>query len=730
MGGTYHQEAAYTRWVVEDGHTWEAPDGGRRRVPLPVVGLVALLAVVVVASLVGGGGHDSPLRVSDGDPDAETEDADAGGWPQALVPASEARGEWTSVPGPSPHMFGPATTAWTGREVLVVGSASEGQHTVALDPIARTWREAAPGPLAPRRGAAAVWMPDEGAAVHGEGELLVWGGYGTVDERWLDDAARYDPVLDRWTDVADSPLAPATGAFGVRSGSQVLVGGGRAERRHQGRVARYDPSADAWVELPAPFRDDVRIAGLVAAGSTAVAVSAQGEVAQLRRDGVWRALPAVPEHGGKLAAVAAVGVHVAVWEVAADPEVPGRLHLLDVAAARWAEAPPAPIGKSTVPLLVPLSDVDVAVLGAAPADSPGEGPVTVAVYSHRGTDRWQTLPATTPGMRGDAVVGAVWTGHDLVVIGPGTAFSWRFAGLTPPLEEHTAALVHLLSDDQLVTVDVDARRSTSRPHLGRTGQLDAVDDWLLLGGDEPGIVSSTGGAYSDLGADQTVLPAGQAGAWIAPADATGVRFVPVVEQEVGEPEVLPHAVPDGWRPVFGLEHALVLVDEDEGWMLWDPRTGRVLREGRGDTPVAAGERKVALCLGQGTPARCPLLLLVDEDPEGDRPVRRGREQPAAGSVFGPGDRRLAMPYADGGLSRGLEIVDLAGDSMVRVPLPPSHGTFAWHPDGSTVFAVQAGGGARLLAIRLGAGDPGPYIVPVDIPQRVVDLAVTWNPRSR
>lgn len=139
---------------------------------------------------------------------------------------------------PSQGPFG----AWTGRKLLLVVSGYEPEgkaypaslaRAAAYDPSTDTWRRLAPPPpSAVRYGGIAAWTGRE---------LLVVGTASVVSHTTL----AYDPASNRWRRLARPP-AELTPLRAFWTGRRLLVLGGD----EASRSFAYDPRADRWSRLP------------------------------------------------------------------------------------------------------------------------------------------------------------------------------------------------------------------------------------------------------------------------------------------------------------------------------------------------------------------------------------------------------------------------------------------------------------------------------------------------
>jgi len=116
------------------------------------------------------------------------------------------------------------------------GGVSGGRYDPASDTWSPTSTVNAPWP---RRSHVVAWTGSE---------MIVWGGWDTVDYGVHDDGARYDPVADTWTPISVTG-APSRriAASGVWTGSRLIVWGGTVSYGDDLRTGgRYDPATDTW----------------------------------------------------------------------------------------------------------------------------------------------------------------------------------------------------------------------------------------------------------------------------------------------------------------------------------------------------------------------------------------------------------------------------------------------------------------------------------------------------
>ncbi len=105
----------------------------------------------------------------------------------------------------------------------------------ALEPSG-TWERRKPMPQGTRRGASGVTVAD--------GKLYVAGGFRGFA---VDDFSAYDPATDRWTVLADLPVATDHLVAGAIGGIVYAAGGrGGGIGSHRPRLDAYDPATGRW----------------------------------------------------------------------------------------------------------------------------------------------------------------------------------------------------------------------------------------------------------------------------------------------------------------------------------------------------------------------------------------------------------------------------------------------------------------------------------------------------
>jgi N-acetylneuraminic acid mutarotase len=159
---------------------------------------------------------------------------------------------WRVLP-PAPISERAALSVWTGRELIVWGSAmrvpgragvadSPFREGAAYDPETDSWRLISDAPV-DMTDATAVWTGREmialGAALDGNNQSQTETAIGVA----------YDPTTDAWRRLPDSSLLPnaSTAAW---NGAEVIAW----DYRHN--TAAYEPRSDSWRSLPTvPLED-------------------------------------------------------------------------------------------------------------------------------------------------------------------------------------------------------------------------------------------------------------------------------------------------------------------------------------------------------------------------------------------------------------------------------------------------------------------------------------------
>ena len=172
--------------------------------------------------------------------------------PPDAAPASAATdisaGRWHRM---ARAPFGIATdlAAWTGS-MMIVTRWDDGR-SASYDPMHDRWQEVAQAPRGFRSIARPVWTGSEFIILE-------------VDDDGSGRGLAYDPAADRWREIAPYPAEPDGEEHGVDlpvwTGTHVLV------LDWSGDLSAYEPLADCWLELP-PMPGDDSASGLYQVGS-------------------------------------------------------------------------------------------------------------------------------------------------------------------------------------------------------------------------------------------------------------------------------------------------------------------------------------------------------------------------------------------------------------------------------------------------------------------------------
>jgi len=184
---------------------------------------------------------------------------DRGHWEAAAYDPSADK--WRRLPVGPLGGRGVATSAWTGRELIVwirtptphrrgnAPTLREGGIGAALDPRTGKWSMLPPAPLSPRRFEATAWTGSV---------FVVLGGQALRGDSWGDyrsDGATYDPDAHAWRRMRDAPVRSPNV---IAANGRLVVWGGVEGVDEEGIEipsvvgAVYDPIADTWRELPRP----------------------------------------------------------------------------------------------------------------------------------------------------------------------------------------------------------------------------------------------------------------------------------------------------------------------------------------------------------------------------------------------------------------------------------------------------------------------------------------------
>ena len=245
---------------------------------------------------------------------------------------------WSELEAP-PVVRARAVSVWTGRELVYWGGDTHfaGQHHAdgaSFDPIAGTWHEVAPSPLAGRSSAGAVWTGTE---------VIVWGGW--ADEPFSDGAA-YTPETNTWRTLPEGPLSGRDPVAVVWTGGEVIVWGNASRAEADTSGAAYDPASDRWRTIAqAPLalneasavwtgREMLIYGALLDHNNSSDTRYARGLAYEPAADS-WRLLPDFPLSPQASTAVWS-GQHLLVWDYEFNAGT------YDPVTDRWRELPGPP----------------------------------------------------------------------------------------------------------------------------------------------------------------------------------------------------------------------------------------------------------------------------------------------------------------------------------------------------------------------------------------------------
>ncbi len=142
-----------------------------------------------------------------------------------------------------------AGAALAGTALVIWGGKSDAADSLAdgarYDVGTNTWKSVAAAGISARYGHVQVGVPSTST-------LVIWGGYGGAGkcpEITCADGAVYDAASNTWSTLPSAPLSSRTDAFGVWTGSDVLVWGGHRGDTYYADGARYSPATKSWTKM-------------------------------------------------------------------------------------------------------------------------------------------------------------------------------------------------------------------------------------------------------------------------------------------------------------------------------------------------------------------------------------------------------------------------------------------------------------------------------------------------
>jgi N-acetylneuraminic acid mutarotase len=218
------------------------------------------------------------------------------GFPDAIqsgVSYDPGSKRWQRIPEAMLPPFTVEVSAWTGGEMLVLGSALRGSRVLmaAYSSLQRTWR-IIHFPFPEWNGFEGVWTGDQ---------LVLWGGGPNSSSRFSRRGAVYDPTIGTWQRTAPAPIAGRDAHAMGWTGSEVIVWGGSNAETDLADGAAYNPSTDTWREIaPAPLtqRQWMPIvwtgAEIVVWGGSSFSINRADGAAYDPVNDSWRKLPRSP----------------------------------------------------------------------------------------------------------------------------------------------------------------------------------------------------------------------------------------------------------------------------------------------------------------------------------------------------------------------------------------------------------------------------------------------------
>jgi N-acetylneuraminic acid mutarotase len=155
------------------------------------------------------------------------------------------------------------SAVWDGREMIVFGGAVGSTPLVAsYDPSNDRWSHVADPPIAPRVRHVGVWTGHAMLVFGGETPDVLTGDETTATP--FSDGALYDPCRDAWTSIAQAPFAWQRGSsavFSPRTRELIVFGGSDDTSAHAptNQGFAYSVETDTWRAIaPSPLAPRVR----------------------------------------------------------------------------------------------------------------------------------------------------------------------------------------------------------------------------------------------------------------------------------------------------------------------------------------------------------------------------------------------------------------------------------------------------------------------------------------
>lgn len=169
-------------------------------------------------------------------------------------------GRWIGAVASAAAMVTATILLWPGDPATRPIPAVPVTSPTATMPLG-TWLRTSTPPLAPRDSSVTAWVDSTFVVIGGDQTSTVCQPSTDCTHlgRHTGDGARYDPVTDSWTPIAEAPVAVLTGASAMTNARTAVLGhtiyistqsnvaGGDPEV-----LLAYDVDADRWQELPSP----------------------------------------------------------------------------------------------------------------------------------------------------------------------------------------------------------------------------------------------------------------------------------------------------------------------------------------------------------------------------------------------------------------------------------------------------------------------------------------------
>jgi N-acetylneuraminic acid mutarotase len=234
--------------------------------------------------------------------------------------------------------------------IYVPGGFGGQSDFAAYDPVADRWQELAS-------------LPDGRhhlMTVAHDGHIYAFGGGQGLSFGAMNNAWRYNPATDEWAGIAPLPEPRLAGAAVSLNDYIYLVGGTGGTDA----LLRYDPAADAWTALASLQQSREHTAAVVLDGEIVALAGRWAGVGQLNSVEIynpvtdtWRSGPPMAvARGGFGAAVAPVGEYGRIVVTGGEVLTGARetltsVEIYDPATEQWTAGPDLPVGLHGMPMI-------------------------------------------------------------------------------------------------------------------------------------------------------------------------------------------------------------------------------------------------------------------------------------------------------------------------------------------------------------------------------------------